>query len=743
MLALLAGINQAAAQGTAFTYNGKLNDGATAASGSYDLRFTLYDAGTNGNVFGSLTNTATAVSNGLFLVTLDFGGVFNGANYWLEIAARTNGSGAFSTLSPRQPIPPTPYAIYAANAGSATTATTAGIAGSATSASTATTANSFTGPLFGDVTGIEGATVVANVGGQTAANVASGASAANAATSANTANTIVKRDGSGNFAAGAVTATSFSGDGANVTNLNASKLASGTLDNARLNANVAVLTNASNTFSGAVTASSFTGRGALAYQTVAGTTQNAAANAGYVLTNAAQTTVTLPTTASAGDLVRVLGTGAGGWQVQAGGSQSLLGGNPYGPAGVTWTARENSRSWQAVASSADGSKLVAGVYGGQIYISTDSGVNWTAHDSSRYWRAVASSADGSKLVAVVFDGQIFTSIDSGTNWTARENNRFWYSVASSADGSKLVAGVAGGLIYTSTDSGVSWTGGQNSSKNWQAVASSADGSKLVAVTINDQIYTSDTSFSASLFAGASGTASGFQYLGNNVWQAVVEASAGSVAAANLTGTLTAAQIPNLDAAKIVSGTLDDARLSANVALLNASQTFSGVNTFNYLAGNGGGLINLATPTIADYIHSYSTTTQAIVTAGTFQDITNNVDAQLSGWTHTADTVSFTNAQSGLYLIQYTAEATATSTTTTTVSLRAVVNGTEIADSQSTAVADTANQIVPISKSFIASFNSGDVLKFQFAGSSTVDRIVSNSGLGTTRPSFSCTIIRLQ
>ena len=90
MLALLAGINQAAAQGTAFSYQGKLNDSGSPANGSYDLRFTLYNASNNGTVFGTLTNTATGVSNGLFTATLDFGGVFNGSNYWLEIAARTN-----------------------------------------------------------------------------------------------------------------------------------------------------------------------------------------------------------------------------------------------------------------------------------------------------------------------------------------------------------------------------------------------------------------------------------------------------------------------------------------------------------------------------------------------------------------------------------------------------------------------------------------------------------------------------
>ena len=78
--------------------------------------------------------------------------------------------------------------------------------------------------------------------------------------------------------------------------------------------------------------------------------------------------------------------------------------------GRTWTPRESSRIWFSVASSADGTKLVAVVNGGQIYTSTDSGVSWTPRESNRDWISVASSADGGKLVAVAgFDGQIYTS----------------------------------------------------------------------------------------------------------------------------------------------------------------------------------------------------------------------------------------------------------------------------------------------------------------------------------------------
>ncbi|MFO1488773.1 MAG: tail fiber domain-containing protein [Verrucomicrobiota bacterium] len=110
----LQAATNASAQGTAFTYQGRLQDGGNPAIGSYDLRFALFDAPSAGAQQGSLiTNSATAVSNGLFTVSLDFGNQFPGANRWLEIAVRTNGNGAFATLVPRQPLTPTPYAITA------------------------------------------------------------------------------------------------------------------------------------------------------------------------------------------------------------------------------------------------------------------------------------------------------------------------------------------------------------------------------------------------------------------------------------------------------------------------------------------------------------------------------------------------------------------------------------------------------------------------------------------------------
>src|ERR1017187_5836817 len=117
-LALLSALNvqlsTAFAQGTVFSYQGRLYDGANPANGRYDLRFNLYDALSAGSlVAGPLTNAPVTVSNGLFTVTLDFGAdVFTGPARWLEIGARSNGVAvAYINLSPRQPLTPTPYAI--------------------------------------------------------------------------------------------------------------------------------------------------------------------------------------------------------------------------------------------------------------------------------------------------------------------------------------------------------------------------------------------------------------------------------------------------------------------------------------------------------------------------------------------------------------------------------------------------------------------------------------------------------
>ncbi|HUZ08311.1 MAG TPA: hypothetical protein VMV89_12610, partial [Candidatus Paceibacterota bacterium] len=438
------------AQDTAFMYQGRLNDGGSPATGNYDLRFQIYDAVTNGNAIGfPLTNSGVAVNNGLFATTLDFGaGIFTGTNYWLQIGVQTNGlTNAFVTLVPRQPVLPVPYAIFA------------------------DTASNLLGTLA--ATQLSGTLPSSAFAGYT--------------------NT-VSLTNSANLFSG-----TFSGNGTNLVNLNASQLTGGTVADARLSANVPLL-NGNQTFSGVNTftnfgnsfSGSFFGNGLVGWIATNGPSVQAEIDHGYLLINSQVVTVTLPLNANVGDIVRISGAGAGGWQIAQNSNQSILGNflsfsnSIWAPGGAA------ALNWNSIASSADGTHLAAVAAAaasgtGGIFISADSGATWTGPDgdSSSPWRSIASSADGSRLVAANASGGIggiYTN--SGTSWNKALSGAVnWSSVASSADGSRLAAVIsnsASGGIYTSANFGATWSQTVGTGRNWAAVASSADGSKLAA-----------------------------------------------------------------------------------------------------------------------------------------------------------------------------------------------------------------------------------------------------------------------
>ena len=239
--------SNAHAQGTAFTYQGRLNSGGSAANGSYDLTFALFNAGTGGSqVGGSVTNLAVGVTNGLFTTTLDFGGVFTGNATWLAIGVRTNNSAntlAFAPLTPLQALTPTPYAILAGTAGSATTASTAGSV-----------------PASGISAGNASISITGNAATATSAAYAGSAAMAYNALTATTATTaanvtgnisdaqlpanVARLNGTNNFTgtnsfAGVVIATNvnnviagvFIGNGGGLTNLNTALFANSVLTN--------------------------------------------------------------------------------------------------------------------------------------------------------------------------------------------------------------------------------------------------------------------------------------------------------------------------------------------------------------------------------------------------------------------------------------------------------------------------------------------------------------------------------
>jgi len=532
------------AQTTAFTYQGQLNSGNAPATGAYDFRFQIYNAA-NSVVAGPLTNAPVGVTNGLFAVPLDFGpGIFDGSARTLEIGVRTNGSpGAYTVLSPRQTLTSVPYAVQSLNASNAATLTAP------------LQATNLTGTIPNSLLSTNVAVLTNNVV----------------------------------FSAG-VTATNFIGYGFGLSNLPAASL-TGIIPDARLSANVALQSNANLNFAGNVAATNFTGGGhgltnvpgAFFWVVVSGTSAQVYPNVGYIVTNnTVPVILTLPALPSVGDVYKVAGVGAGGWIVAQNANQTILAGNLGGAAGQNWQTSGPSAFWSAVASSADGTKLVATTFGGAIYTATnyytpsntiviwtnrasnqnwssvassadgtrlvaavgaipsttgtiytsvDSGVSWASQSvngsTARRLVSVASSADGSRLVAAAYNDQLYTSVNYGTNWTARDSTRLWTAVASSSDGSKLVAAVSGGSIYTSTNYGTNWTAqpGTSSGLTWSALASSSDGTRLIAASSGSgQVFTSSNS-------GTNWTAQTTSTTASASWSSVASSSDGSYLAA--------------------------------------------------------------------------------------------------------------------------------------------------------------------------------------------------------------------
>ena len=154
LVTLFTCARQTFAQGTAFTYQGKLNNNGSAVTGLYDFQFRLATDSVGSNHVGSafLTN-GVGVTNGLFTVTMDFGaGIFTGVNLWLQTDVRTNGGGGYTALTPLQSILPTPYAVFAKSASNVTgTISSSSVSGTYANAVTLNnSANQFTGAFTGN-----------------------------------------------------------------------------------------------------------------------------------------------------------------------------------------------------------------------------------------------------------------------------------------------------------------------------------------------------------------------------------------------------------------------------------------------------------------------------------------------------------------------------------------------------------------------------------------------------------------
>lgn len=105
-------------QGSAFTYQGRLEDGGRPATGLYEIQFQVFDREVPSGIEVPSVPLLQflSVTNGIFTTVLDFGdSIFNGADRYLELSVRPAGSLApLEKLVPRQRITPTPYAMRAA-----------------------------------------------------------------------------------------------------------------------------------------------------------------------------------------------------------------------------------------------------------------------------------------------------------------------------------------------------------------------------------------------------------------------------------------------------------------------------------------------------------------------------------------------------------------------------------------------------------------------------------------------------
>lgn len=180
-------------QSTAFNYQGKLTDGASAANGTYQMTFKLYDAVSGGAQVGStITNNSVTVENGVFIVPLDFGApaFSSSADRFLEIAVKKPAEGSFTTLSPRQPLTSAPYSLRTLSAASADSLSAA-CTGCVTDA---------------QIDSVSGSKVTGTVASAASAASATNATNATNATSATTAGNVTGTVAVGNGGTGATSA---------------------------------------------------------------------------------------------------------------------------------------------------------------------------------------------------------------------------------------------------------------------------------------------------------------------------------------------------------------------------------------------------------------------------------------------------------------------------------------------------------------------------------------------------------
>jgi hypothetical protein len=540
LCSLFTAVNPAFAQGTAFTYQGRLNNSGSPANGSYDLAFTLYTTNVTGSaIAGPVTNTAVAVTNGLFTTLVDFGpNAYTGTSNWLEIAVSTNAANSFTTLAPRQQITPTPYALTAENANN--------LAGLSVQPNASSGAPNLIGgsPVNFVSTGVVGATI----GGGGAINYRG-----NSYTNSVTSSFGTVGGGFDNTAGGYGTSSTVAGGSQNTASGYSSTVAGGNGNNAIGGHDSTVGGGQNNTASGYYGATVGGGNNNLAsgsYSTVGGGNNNTNSGGDATIPGGSQNVASGNYSFAAGQQAQAVNDGTfvwadsqgasfastnndsfnvraqGGVRLVTGGAGLTVDGPLSGsgatvwqvPAGTAVQAQSNTGYLLTNSQSVTVTLPAAPNVGDVVEVFEAGAGGWTMAQNAtqsvlynivpasnntwvqtsaplEHWTCIACSADGTKLTAGVANGGIYTSVNSGANWnlTSAPSGGWWTSIASSSDGTKLAATVLSGGIYTSTDSGANWVQTSAPSKQWTMIACSSDGTKLAAGVYGGGIYTSTNS----------------------------------------------------------------------------------------------------------------------------------------------------------------------------------------------------------------------------------------------------------
>ena len=485
-------------------------------------------------------------------------------------------------------------------------------------------AGTFTGAFNGNASGLTNVIGTNVIGTLPDARLSANVALLNANQAFAGANTLTN---AANTLAGTFTG-SFTGNAGSLTNLNASTLASGTVADARLSANIPRL-NANQSFTGTVSfypvgAPFAVGSSTLVANLNADQLDGLNATAFWQLGGNSNSTVGvnfLGTTDNQPLEFKVNNQRAVRFEPGAGGMPNLIAG-----------ASNNS-----VLLAVSGSTIAGGanntIQGSTVHSSISGGISNVVQSSASF------GAIGGGMGNVISGLSLGATIPGGQSNTAGGFCAIAMGNASIANG---YVATAMGNSTTSTANyatamgmGTTASGGAATAMGMNTIASGFGATAVGGNTIANGGYSVAMGY-GSVASNAYGFALGYHALslhnGSFVWadatgadfpstafnQFLIRASGGvgigitnPVSALHVAGIVTAdafrgngANLTNVSAGNLASGTLADTRLSTNVALLNANQTFSGVNTLSNVAnslagtftgnfnGNAGGATNL-------------------------------------------------------------------------------------------------------------------------------------------------------